>query len=202
MEFSELDSDSEERPCRTRRLSERNRHYLRAECFRVEKNLLIFGWGRWKDILTHGRFKWQLAECDIEVLCRSLLVYCVRHYKGDDKIKSFIWDLITPAKDGHKQDLQNHSGLSAPVPRGRKGKKLKNQLSVPEMKHADWLVNCNPEVVLHDDSYKKHLKQHCNKVLLRVRMLYYLKAEVLGEAAAQFLEGIPARYKVHHEGTH
>jgi hypothetical protein len=67
-------------------------------------------WGRWKDILTHGRFKWQLAECDIEVLCRSLLVYCVRHYKGDDKIKSFIWDLITPAKDGHKQDLQNHSG--------------------------------------------------------------------------------------------
>lgn len=43
MEFSELDSDSEERPCRTRRLSERNRHYLRAECFRVEKNLLIFG---------------------------------------------------------------------------------------------------------------------------------------------------------------
>uniref|UniRef100_A0A6Q2X7V5 DNA helicase n=1 Tax=Esox lucius TaxID=8010 RepID=A0A6Q2X7V5_ESOLU len=192
MEFSELDSDSEERPCRTRRLSERNRRYLRAECFRVEKNLLIFGWGRWKDILTHGRFKWQLAERDMEVLCRALLVYCVRHYKGDDKIKSFIWDLITPAKDGHKQDLQNHSGLSAPVPRGRKGKKLKNQLSVPEMKHADWLVNCNPEVVLHDDSYKKHLKQHCNKVLLRVRMLYYLKAEVLGEAAAQSLEGITA----------
>uniref|UniRef100_A0A4W5NBN0 Uncharacterized protein n=2 Tax=Salmoninae TaxID=504568 RepID=A0A4W5NBN0_9TELE len=192
MEFSELDSDSEERPCRTRRFSERNRRYLRAECFRVEKNLLIFGWGRWKDILTHGRFKWQLAERDMEVLCRALLVYCVRHYLGDDKIKSFIWDLITPAKDGHKQDLQNHSGLSAPVPRGRKGNKLKNQLSVPEMKHADWLVNCNPEVVLQDDSYKKHLKQHCNKVLLRVRMLYYLKAEVLGETAAQSLEGIPA----------
>lgn len=67
-------------------------------------------WGRWKDILTHGRFKWQLAEHDMEVLCRALLVYCVRHYMGDDKIKSFIWDLITPAKDGHKQDLQNHSG--------------------------------------------------------------------------------------------
>lgn len=67
-------------------------------------------WGRWKDILTHGRFKWQLAERDMEVLCRALLVYCVRHYMGDDKIKSFIWDLITPAKDGHKQDLQNHSG--------------------------------------------------------------------------------------------
>lgn len=55
------------------------------------------------------------------------------------------------------------SGLSAPVPRGRKGKKLKNQLNVPELKNADWLVHCNPEVVLQDESYKKHLKQHCNK---------------------------------------
>lgn len=103
MEFSELDSDSEERPCRTRRLGERARRYLRAECFRVEKNLLIFGydaqilpmfpadaservrsaaacllfiwilvssWGRWKDILNHGRFKWHLAERDMEVICR------------------------------------------------------------------------------------------------------------------------------------
>ncbi|XP_040888956.1 chromodomain-helicase-DNA-binding protein 6 [Toxotes jaculatrix] len=192
MEFSELDSDSEDRPCRTRRLGERTRRYLRAECFRVEKNLLIFGWGRWKDILNHGRFKWHLAERDMEVICRALLVYCLRHYKGDDKIKSFIWDLISPTKEGQDQALLNHSGLSAPVPRGRKGKKLKNQLNVPEVKNADWLVHCNPEVVLQDESYKKHLKQHCNKVLLRVRMLYYLKVEVLGEAASQALEGIPA----------
>ncbi|XP_070759561.1 chromodomain-helicase-DNA-binding protein 6 [Enoplosus armatus] len=196
MEFSELDSDSEERPCRTRRLGERARRYLRAECFRVEKNLLIFGWGRWKDILNHGRFKWHLTERDMEVICRALLVYCLRHYKGDDKIKSFIWDLIAPTKEGQGQDqdqaLLNHSGLSAPVPRGRKGKKLKNQLNVPEVKNADWLVHCNPEVVLQDESYKKHLKQHCNKVLLRVRMLYYLKVEVLGEAANQAVEGIPA----------
>ncbi|XP_008406537.1 chromodomain-helicase-DNA-binding protein 6 isoform X3 [Poecilia reticulata] len=192
MEFSELDSDSEERPCRTRRLGDRTRRYLRAECFRVEKNLLIFGWGRWKDILNHGRFKWHLAERDMEVICRALLVYCLKHYKGDDKIKSFIWDLISPSKDGQDQALLNHSGLSAPVPRGRKGKKLKNQLNVPDVKNADWLVHCNPEVVLQDESYKKHLKQHCNKVLLRVRMLYYLKVEVLGEAANQSQEGVPA----------
>ncbi|XP_068598106.1 chromodomain-helicase-DNA-binding protein 6 [Brachionichthys hirsutus] len=192
MEFSELDSDSEERPCRTRRLGERSRRYLRAECFRVEKNLLIFGWGRWMDILNHGRFKWHLAERDMEVICRALLVYCLRHYKGDDKIKSFIWDLISPTKDGQDQALLNHSGLSAPVPRGRKGKRLKSQLHVPEVKNVDWLAHCNPEAVLKDESYKKHLKQHCNKVLLRVRMLYYLKVEILGDAANQALEGVPA----------
>lgn len=193
MEFSELDSDSDERPTRSRRLNDKARRYLRAECFRVEKNLLIFGWGRWKDILTHGRFKWHLNEKDMEMICRALLVYCVKHYKGDEKIKSFIWELITPSKDGQVQTLQNHSGLSAPVPRGRKGKKTKNQLLLPELKNADWLATCNPEVVLHDDGYKKHLKQHCNKVLLRVRMLYYLKAEILGEAADKAFEGTPAR---------
>uniref|UniRef100_A0A3B4WY42 Chromo domain-containing protein n=1 Tax=Seriola lalandi dorsalis TaxID=1841481 RepID=A0A3B4WY42_SERLL len=163
---------------------------IMADCPELKK---LHCWGRWKDILNHGRFKWHLAERDMEVICRALLVYCLRHYKGDDKIKSFIWDLITPTKEGQDQALLNHSGLSAPVPRGRKGKKLKNQLNVPgEVKNADWLVHCNPEVVLQDESYKKHLKQHCNKVLLRVRMLYYLKVEVLGEAANQAVEGIPA----------
>lgn len=34
------------------------------------------------------------------------------------------------------------------------------------------------------------------RVLLRVRMLYYLKAEVLGEAANQALEGVSSRYRV------
>ncbi|XP_072100919.1 chromodomain-helicase-DNA-binding protein 6 isoform X1 [Mobula birostris] len=192
MEFSELDSDSEDKPSRSRRLHDKTRRYLRAECFRVEKNLLIFGWGRWKDILSHGRFKWHLTEKDMETICRTLLVYCLKHYKGDEKIKSFIWDLITPTKDGQNQALHNHSGLSAPVPRGRKGKKMKTPLSQPELKNADWVASCNPEVLFHDDGYKKHLKQHCNKVLLRVRMLYYLKQEVLGEAADKALDGIDA----------
>uniref|UniRef100_A0A4W3HIK7 Chromodomain-helicase-DNA-binding protein 6-like n=1 Tax=Callorhinchus milii TaxID=7868 RepID=A0A4W3HIK7_CALMI len=192
MEFSELDSDTEDRPCRSRRLHDKTRRYLRAECFRVEKNLLIFGWGRWKDILSHGRFKWHLSEKDMETICRTLLVYCLKHYKGDEKIKSFIWDLITPTKDGQNQALHNHSGLSAPVPRGRKGKKVKTPLSQPEVKNADWVASCNPDVLFHDDGYKKHLKQHCNKVLLRVRMLYYLKQEVLGEAADKALEGTDA----------
>lgn len=72
----------------------------------------VLSWGRWKDILTHGRFKWHLNEKDMEMICRALLVYCVKHYKGDEKIKSFIWELITPTKEGQAQTLQNHSGES------------------------------------------------------------------------------------------
>ncbi|XP_032875675.1 chromodomain-helicase-DNA-binding protein 7 isoform X2 [Amblyraja radiata] len=192
MEFSDLESESEEKTGKPRRPQDRSHGYPRTECFRVEKNLLVYGWGRWSDILSHGRFKRQLTEHDVETICRTILVYCLNHYRGDEKIKGFIWDLITPTEDGQTRALQNHSGLSAPVPRGRKGKKVKSQSTQPIMKNVDWLVSCNPDTLLHDDGYKKHLKHHCNKVLLRVRMLYYLRQEVIGDVADKIFDGADA----------
>ncbi|XP_038622690.1 chromodomain-helicase-DNA-binding protein 7 isoform X1 [Tachyglossus aculeatus] len=190
MEFSDLESDSEEKPSsKPRRPQDKSQGYARSECFRVEKNLLVYGWGRWTDILSHGRYKRQLTEQDVETICRTILVYCLNHYKGDENIKSFIWDLITPTADGQTRALVNHSGLSAPVPRGRKGKKVKAQNSQPVLQDADWLAGCNPDTLFQEDSYKKHLKHHCNKVLLRVRMLYYLRQEVIGDQADKILEG-------------
>uniref|UniRef100_A0A3P8WMV5 Chromodomain helicase DNA binding protein 7 n=1 Tax=Cynoglossus semilaevis TaxID=244447 RepID=A0A3P8WMV5_CYNSE len=140
-------------------------------------------WGRWGDILAHGRFKRPLKEADVETICRALLAYCLLHYRGDENIKSFIWDLITPSADGTTKTLTNHSGLSTPVPRGRKGKKGKTPAQPLQSPRADWLVTCNPDHLLQEDSYKRHLKHHCNKVLLRVRMLYYLRQEVVGNQA-------------------
>uniref|UniRef100_A0A9J7X2Q7 Chromodomain helicase DNA binding protein 9 n=1 Tax=Cyprinus carpio carpio TaxID=630221 RepID=A0A9J7X2Q7_CYPCA len=178
-ELSEGESSGDDKP-KLRRPHERLNSYGRTECFRVEKNLLVYGWGRWKDILAHGRFKRQLSEHDVECICRALLAYCLVHYRGDDKIKSFMWDLIAPTEDGRTKELQNHLGLSTPVPRGRKGKKMKTQSSSFDIQKAEWIRKHNPEHMLSDDGYKKHLKHHCNKVLLRVRMLYYLKQEVIG----------------------
>lgn len=159
----------------------------------------------------------------METICRAILVYCLNHYRGDENIKSFIWDLITPTADGQTRALLNHSGrpvlcswcfrvtkpyqkgyhlareaaqtlylphlpltvsasctvtctvtaskavtlvlvgLSAPVPRGRKGKKVKAQSTQPVVQDADWLASCNPDALFQEDSYKKHLKHHCNK---------------------------------------
>ncbi|XP_075405819.1 chromodomain-helicase-DNA-binding protein 7 isoform X2 [Tenrec ecaudatus] len=190
MEFSDLESDSEEKPCtKPRRPQDKSQGYARSECFRVEKSLLVYGWGRWTDILSHGRYKRQLTEQDVETICRTILVYCLNHYRGDENIKSFIWDLITPTADGQTRALVNHSGLSAPVPRGRKGKKVKAQSLQPVVQHADWLAGCNPDLLFQEDSYKKHLTHHCNKVLLRVRMLYYLRQEVIGDQADKIIEG-------------
>ncbi|KAH0617682.1 hypothetical protein JD844_016167 [Phrynosoma platyrhinos] len=175
MEFSDLESDSEEKPSiKPRRPQDKSQGYARSECFRVEKNLLVYGWGRWTDILMHGRYKRQLTEHDVETICRTILVYCLNHYKGDENIKSFIWDLITPTADGQTRALVNHSGLSAPVPRGRKGKKVKAQSSQPVLQNADWLVSCNPDALFQEDSYKKHLKHHCNKMLARSEEVPYL----------------------------
>lgn len=179
----------------------------------------LFSWGRWTDILTHGRFKRPLKEADVEKICRALLAYCLLHYRGDENIKSFIWDLITPSEDGTTKTLTNHSGniappkklkneqnsfcwwevntspkltkmnkqpweyqdtrvawllpylppsppppgLSTPVPRGRKGKKGKPTAPPPQTPRADWLASCNPDHLLQEDSYKRHLKHHCNK---------------------------------------
>lgn len=47
----------------------------------------------------------------METICRTILVYCLNHYKGDENIKSFIWDLITPTADGQTRALVNHSGM-------------------------------------------------------------------------------------------
>ncbi|MEQ2233281.1 choline dehydrogenase 7 [Ilyodon furcidens] len=196
LEFSELESDDDEpsKPSsKQRRPQDKTQGYPRSECFRVEKNLLVYGWGRWSDILAHGRFKRPLKEADVETICRALLAYCLLHYRGDENIKSFIWDLITPSEDGTTRTLTNHSGLSTPVPRGRKGKKGKMTAPPPQTPRADWLATCNPDHLLQEDSYKRHLKHHCNKVLLRVRMLYYLRQEVIRDQAERILEGADSR---------
>uniref|UniRef100_A0A8C9YR36 Chromodomain helicase DNA binding protein 8 n=1 Tax=Sander lucioperca TaxID=283035 RepID=A0A8C9YR36_SANLU len=199
-DLSDLDSDEEYPPANSRqsRASRRSdRHsgggYGRTDCFRVEKHLLVYGWGRWKDILSHARCKRRLSERDVETICRVILVFCLLHYRGDENIKSFIWELITPPENGREpQTLLNHSGLSIPVPRGRKGKRVKAQ-STFDVQKVEWIRKYNPDTLLLDDSYRKHLKHQCNKVLLRVRMLYYLKQEVIGEHADAVLKGADSR---------
>ncbi|XP_042329104.1 chromodomain-helicase-DNA-binding protein 8 isoform X4 [Sceloporus undulatus] len=192
VEFSDLESDDDDRP-RSRR-HDRHHHplhhsYGRTDCFQVEKQLLVYGWGRWREILSHGRFKRRMSERDVETICRAILVYCLMHYRGDENIKGFIWDLISPVENGKAKELQNHSGLSIPVPRGRKGKKIKPQTTF-DFQKVDWIRKYNPDTLFQDEGYKKHLKHQCNKVLLRVRMLYYLRQEVIGDQAAKVLAGV------------
>lgn len=71
----------------------------------------MHSWGRWRDILSHARCKRRLGEKDVETICRVILVFCLLHYRGDENIKSFIWELITPPEFVQgPHTLLNHSG--------------------------------------------------------------------------------------------
>ncbi|RWS09516.1 Kismet-like protein [Dinothrombium tinctorium] len=169
-------------------------NWTRAECYKVEKGLLTFGWERWDEFLMLGNFRRHLSRQDVEDIARVILLYCLQNYKGDEKIKSFIWDLISPAEQGGQKFHKNHSGLSAPVPRGRKNKKAKRSIS-EEVISADWArdESYNPDFLLTDEQYRKHLNRHANKILLRVRLLFYLKHEIIGDLYEQVFAGLPAR---------
>ncbi|CDQ67364.1 unnamed protein product [Oncorhynchus mykiss] len=186
-EISDPDSDDEYPPANSRqsrssRRSERHtgNGYGRTDCFRVEKHLLVYGWGRWRDILSHARCKRRLGERDVETICRVILVFCLLHYPLPSRVLRICFNVFLCL------------GLSIPVPRGRKGKRVKAQSSF-DVQKVEWIRKYNPDSLLLDDSYRKHLKHQCNKVLLRVRMLYYLRQEVIGEHADSVLRGADAR---------
>nr|CAD7406195.1 unnamed protein product [Timema poppensis] len=180
--------------------------WARSECFKVERGLLTFGWGRWMEILTHSHFRRGWRESDIEDCARVILLFCLRFYRGDEKIRSFIWDLITPSENGESKITHNHLGLNTPVPRGgRKSKKqLKKELRESRaLAHGhggepsdinDWSQHekYDGDIFL-ENNYKKHLSRHANKVLLRVRMLYYIKHEIMGDLAQHIADGVHVR---------
>lgn len=113
------------------------------------------------------------------------MLYSLNTYRGDEKIKSFIWDLITPEEYGGKVS-KNHSGLSGPVPRGRKGKKAKGSKEDSIVDSIGWTSDekFDTEAYL-DKGYRKHLDRHGAKLLLRIRMLYYIQHDILADFAKE-----------------
>ena len=152
---------------------------------------LISSWGSWEAVVATAGIRKGFTTKDVEDAFRMALLYCVNTYQGDDKIRSFIWDLITPVEHGGGQDkvAKNHSGLSGPIPRGKRGlgrqkpaKPAKEEgvveLNVPE--GIAWVADDKYDMEEHlDKSYRKHLDKQVNKLLLRIRMLFYINYEIL-----------------------
>lgn len=174
--------------------------WTRSECFKIERGLLTFGWARWEEIVDKNQFRKGWTIPVIEDCARIIVLYCLRHYKGDEKIRNFIWDLIEPCENGEVTISRNHSGLHNPVPRGRNAKKKNRPKDLPKANdmqkwedpsHWSSTEKYDCETYL-ENSYKKHLFRHANKVLLRVRMMYYIKHEVIGDYATQIENGLHA----------
>ena len=166
--------------------------WSREECYKVEKLLLIYGWSRWSKILENlelsskRRGAQVQTEQDVENLSRTIIAYTIKNYSGDESIKQFILDLIDPSKSNFA-DLKNHHGLAAPVVRGRRPRPQETQVDANKL-GADLEWAKNAEELLGDENYKKHLIKQANKILLRLRMLFYIKSEILGDEYASRLD--------------
>ena len=78
----------------------------RNEFFRVEKGLLTFGWGRWEECVKLANFKRSLSKQDVEDISRIILLFALQNYKGDEKVKSFVLELITPPNEKAMAELR------------------------------------------------------------------------------------------------
>lgn len=194
-----------------------------------------------------------MTERDVETICRAILVYCLLHYRGDENIKSFIWDLISPAENGKTKELQNHSGnyqllpfhlstgylvlfrckgfsqsksLMSPLPQvclslcpvGERGKKWSHKVLLTFIRQtgsgnitlilcskmrvirSTWNISVTSKSAIQISPQGRlaaTLLLKClslpSRVLLRVRMLYYLRQEVIGDQAEKVLGGAIAR---------
>jgi superfamily II DNA/RNA helicase len=164
--------------------------YSRAECFKVEKQLLTYGWNRWRDILENGNFKRKMTQRDVEAIARMMCVYCLHCCKPDERIREAVLDILAlpstaedqyDAEDGRKR-------------RRRKGTKKISRSAAQHfgMQDTAVLLNKDPNTFFEDEGYKKHLQNHANKVLNRVRQLVFLEKDIIGDRADLFLSGVPA----------
>ncbi len=149
-------------------------------------------------MLVHSGLRRGYQASNVEDASRIILLYCLNSYRGDEKIKSFIWDLITPAEHGGSDRVsRNHSGLSGPVPRGRKGKKAAQAAAAKgnAFFEAGWIADSKYDAQQHlEKGYRRHLDRHSNKILLRIRMLYYIHHEILSEHVSMIRRaGVPSR---------
>ncbi|VDK52169.1 unnamed protein product [Anisakis simplex] len=140
--------------------------FNKSEYFKVEKLLAQYGWGRWKAMRDASDLKESVSEADIEHISRTLLLHCIREYRGDEKVREFVWRLIVP-KGGHVVG----KSLS-------KGKTSTNNLT--NVFHEGWaaLPEYNPPAFAVDSSFQRHVHRHANKLLVRMHQLHILNTEV------------------------
>ncbi|KAI6207680.1 Helicase [Aphelenchoides besseyi] len=134
--------------------------FNKSEYFKVEKLLSSWGWGRWKAIKEHCETT--LNENDIEHISRTLLLHCIREYRGDEKCREFVWQLIIPEN-------------------GAIGKGGKKGVIGGGLYHEGWaaLPEYNPPAFAVDSSFQRHVHRHANKLLQRMFQLFVLQAHLI-----------------------
>ena len=152
-----------------------------------------------------------MKDNEVEAISRTIIAFCFRFYKTDEKSKNFFVDLINesvknaPPKN-EKFDITDQILGSAPIPKNARGRKrgptsnsgrnalrrLTHQYSKPALVECglDWLT-IDPDLMIIDQSYRKHLLHHCSKIMSRIRLLHCIKHDIIKEASTLILNGKP-----------
>ncbi len=169
----------------------------------IEFKSFFFRWGRWRDFLSHDYLKSDVSESEIEAIARTILVFCLHHFKGDEKIKAFVSSLINKsitrsriiAHEAPKDPLyvpelsDDKSALKKP---SKQPKKITQQTKPVLVEvGADWKLT-DPDTLIIDPSYRKHLQQNSKRILSRIRLLYSLRHEIIANVAEKIMVGTPA----------
>lgn len=130
----------------------------KQEYFKVEKVLANYGWGRWADIKKYGDL--EIEEQDIEHMCRTLLLHCVREFRGDDRVRQFVFNLIRPKEI--QENLKHNTG---------------------SMYNQGWagLPEFNPPSFALDSSFQRHVHRHANKLMQKIDMLKHLETYIIAD---------------------
>uniref|UniRef100_A0A7I4XWZ7 Chromo domain containing protein n=2 Tax=Haemonchus contortus TaxID=6289 RepID=A0A7I4XWZ7_HAECO len=141
--------------------------FNKSEYFKVEKVLASWGWGRWAEMKKSGEL--EVSEMDIAHMARTLLLHCVREYRGDERVRQTVWQLIAP------QGAKN-------------AKEAKGSQSIY---HQGWaaLPEFNPPNFALDASFQRHVHRHANKLLVKIDQLRHLQKTIIGNKAADIEAG-------------
>ena len=145
----------------------------KGQIFDMFFNLFFhYRWGRWEEILHHCGLRKGYTSDSVQDAFRLALLYCVNTYRGDEKLKSFIWELITPPDFIENRRLASRS-------RSKKKSKRGQEDELPE--GIEWIADEKYDMEANlDKNYRKHLDRNNNRILLRIRMLYFIQYEILG----------------------
>ncbi|KAK6727679.1 hypothetical protein RB195_005393 [Necator americanus] len=140
--------------------------FNKSEYFKVEKVLACWGWGRWAEMKKSGEL--EVSEMDIAHMARTLLLHCVREYRGDERIRQTVWQMIAP-----------------------QGAKNSNVKASQSIYHQGWaaLPEFNPPNFALDASFQRHVHRHANKLLVKIDQLRHLQKTIIGGKAAEIEAG-------------
>uniref|UniRef100_A0A914GUG5 Chromodomain-helicase-DNA-binding protein 7 n=1 Tax=Globodera rostochiensis TaxID=31243 RepID=A0A914GUG5_GLORO len=139
--------------------------FNKTSYFKVEKLLAQFGWGRWVMLKAFS----DLTEHELEHITRTLLLHCVREFRGDEKVREYVWNLITPSH-GTSKSIKTEEKKSTPTAADSNSRYHQGWAALPEY---------NPPFICVDASFQRHLHRHSNKILNRIQQLHFLHSNVV-----------------------